>query len=248
MASIDIQVNGFLFDLDGTLIDSGAAVDAHWERFALKHGFSVEEIQKSSHGVRSVDVIAKYLPELATPEHAAELEAQLPRDFADKTDPIPGAHRLVEAIVAGHQVPDAAAPGQTRTVARPLWGIVTSGTRPLASGWLKVLRLEEPDIFITADVVKQGKPHPEGYMLGRTRMGLAGADDTVVVFEDAPAGVRAGNAAGCVTIALCTTNSREAVAAAGATYIVKDLSSVEVVAVEVDAADRAVFTLRLQTI
>ena len=49
-----------------------------------------------------------------------------------------------------------------------------------------------------------------------------------VVFEDAPSGVRSGKAAGCITIALLTTHSRESLEAAGADYIVKDLSAVSV--------------------
>jgi len=46
------------------------------------------------------------------------------------------------------------------------------------------------------------------------------------VIEDAPAGIRAGVAAGCRVIGLATTHTIEQVKAAGAHWIVKDLRSV----------------------
>jgi len=45
-----------------------------------------------------------------------------------------------------------------------------------------------------------------------------------VVFEDAPSGIRSGRTAGCKTIALLTTHSREQIEAAQPDFIVKDLS------------------------
>ena len=45
--------------------------------------------------------------------------------------------------------------------------------------------------------------------------------------EDAPAGIRAGVAAGCKVIGLATSHSIDRVAAAGAHWIVKDLESVK---------------------
>lgn len=46
-----------------------------------------------------------------------------------------------------------------------------------------------------------------------------------LVFEDAPSGIRSGRAAGCKTVGLLTTHSREQVEAAQPDFIVKDLSS-----------------------
>lgn len=45
-----------------------------------------------------------------------------------------------------------------------------------------------------------------------------------LVVEDAPAGVRSGRAAGCKTLALLTSHTREQIEAAQPDFVVKDLS------------------------
>jgi sugar-phosphatase len=53
---------------------------------------------------------------------------------------------------------------------------------------------------VTAELVTHGKPHPEGYL---TAAGLLGVEpEDAVVFEDAPAGIAAGVAAGIRTVAV----------------------------------------------
>jgi len=90
------------------------------------------------------------------------------------------------------------------------------------------LNIPIPPVFITADIVKNGKPSPEGYLLGRERLNGLKAEDHIVVFEDAVAGVRAGKAAGATVIAVLETHSRETLAEAGADYIVEGLDKVHV--------------------
>jgi glycerol-1-phosphatase len=97
-----------------------------------------------------------------------------------------------------------------------------------------------PSVFITADVVKNGKPSPEGYLLGREKLNVFGPKYRVVVFEDAVAGVRAGKAAGAVVIAVIETHSRESLAEAGADYIIDGLDKVHL-----SNADNGQITLHL---
>jgi glycerol 3-phosphatase-1 len=89
-----------------------------------------------------------------------------------------------------------------------------------------------PEVFITADVVKTGKPSPEGYLLGRERLTVSGPNHTVVVFEDAVAGVKAGKAAGAIVVAVLETHGREQLLKAGADYVVDGLHQVQVVNME----------------
>ncbi len=60
------------------------------------------------------------------------------------------------------------------------------------------------------------EPHVFGAPDILTRVGI--------VFEDAPSGVRSGRAAGCKTIALLTSHSKQQVESSNPDYIIKDMS------------------------
>jgi len=106
------------------------------------------------------------------------------------------------------------------------WAIVTSGTRPLVTGWLDVMKLAHPKNIVTAEDVPNGKPDPACYKMGEKKLLLQEQKPSIVVFEDAPAGVRSGKAAGFTVVALHTTHSLEQLVEARADYIVKDMRSV----------------------
>jgi beta-phosphoglucomutase-like phosphatase (HAD superfamily) len=75
--------------------------------------------------------------------------------------------------------------------------------------------------------VKTGKPSPEGYLLGREQLGVSDPSHSVVVFEDAVAGVRAGKAAGATVVAMLETASKEELEAAGADHVMEGLHKVQ---------------------
>lgn len=178
------------------------------------------------------------------------MEGLLPLHYSSEAIEIPGARPLLTSLI------DASAP----------WAIVTSGTVPLVTGvsppppplspfnpppktnpssqWLKVLNLPTPAHLITAESVTIGKPDPACYRLGRERLGLAGDDKQLLVLEDAPAGIRAGKAAGCKVIGLVTSHSVEEVLAAGPDWVVRDLESVRVVATEGEGGMRVGVEIR----
>lgn len=94
--------------------------------------------------------------------------------------------------------------------------------------WLKLLTIEKPDCFITAEKVTKGKPHPQGYQAARDTLGYHDAHYKVAVFEDAPAGITAGKGAGAIVIGICSTYEPEKVRKSGANIVVKDLSSFKI--------------------
>ena len=107
------------------------------------------------------------------------------------------------------------------------WALVTSCTRTLLEGWLKLISLPRPQIVVAAEDVVSGKPDPACYSLARQRCGL-NEGSSVLVVEDAPAGIRAGKSAGCMVLALATTHSVEKLVDAGADWIASDLEDVHV--------------------
>ena len=56
------------------------------------------------------------------------------------------------------------------------------------------------DAIITGEQVKNGKPHPDIYLLAAKSVGIA--PENCLVVEDALAGLQAGRSAGCQTVAI----------------------------------------------
>lgn len=214
-------VNAALFDCDGTLVNSTGAISEFWRGFAeTRPHVDAEEIIRTSHGCRTFDVIAKWSPDDAVEKQVTEWEASIPDSFGQYAKPIPGAVELVKKF-------DEISRTQTDNK-HQRWAIITSGTLPLASKWLKLLTIEKPDCFITAEKVTQGKPHPQGYQSARENLGYDAPHKKVVVFEDAPAGIKAGKSAGAMIVGICSTYDPEKVWESGADIVVKDLSSFEI--------------------
>lgn len=134
----------------------------------------------------------------------------MPKEYGQDAIEIPGSRALLDELER-QAVP---------------WCIVTSGTRPLVTGWLDIMKLAHPNNLVTAEDVSNGKPDPACYKFGAKKLGLQAQSSSIVVFEDAPAGVRSGKAAGYVVVALFTTHSLEQLVEAGADYIVQDMQSV----------------------
>ncbi len=196
-----IRCRGVLFDLDGVLVDSTPAVARVWASWAREHGFEPDKVVKKAHGRPSIATIRELLPQA---DHAAEDREVERREIADVEGviPLPGAMELLQAL--------------------PLqrWAIVTSCTRPLAGVRIGAAGLPKPKHLVTSSDVRRGKPDPEPYLKGAQLLGVPPSE--CVVIEDAPAGIRAGKAAGAHVLALRTTASDAELQQAGADWIVND--------------------------
>ena len=195
-----IRCRGVLFDLDGVLVDSTPAVARVWAGWAREHGFSdPDEIVRIAHGRPSITTIRELLPNADHEAENREVERREIEDI-DGVVPLPGALALLQAL--------------------PLerWALVTSCTRPLAHVRIGAAGLPEPRNIVTADDIVRGKPDPEPYLKGAQLLGIAASD--CVVIEDAPAGIRAGKAAGARVMALRTTATDSELKEAGADWIV----------------------------
>jgi len=144
--------------------------------------------------------------------HVKQWEASLPKLHGGDAVEIPGARELINSVKRA-KVP---------------WGIVTSGTTPLVTGWLNVLKMPIPEHLVVAEDVEHGKPDPSCYLMGKEKLGL-GSSSEVLVLEDSPAGIRAGKDAGCKVLGVVTSHTVEQVVRAGADWVVTDLRSVKVV-------------------
>jgi len=181
-----VECKGFLFDLDGTLVDSLPAVERSWINWALSWGVNPQDVLAFIHGKQAITSLRHFMEgesEETIQKEFIKLE-QIEATDTEGVTALPGAHLLLSELNR-QNIP---------------WAIVTSGSMPVASARHKAANLPEPEVFITAEQVKHGKPQPDAYLLGAERLGLAPED--CVVVEDAAAGVMAGLAAGCKVIAV----------------------------------------------
>jgi sugar-phosphatase len=204
MELMKIVCRGVLFDLDGVLVDSTPAVVRVWTKWATKHGFVPDEVVRQAHGRPSIATIRDLLPHA---DHVAE-NREVERGEIEDVEgviPLPGALELLQ------EVP------QDR------WAIATSCSRRLAEIRIRAAGLPLPKHLITSNDVQRGKPDPEPYIKAAKILGLAPAG--CIVAEDAPAGIRAGKAAGARVLALRTTAPDTELLESGADWIANDLAS-----------------------
>ncbi|TFK28906.1 phosphatase [Coprinopsis marcescibilis] len=233
MSETVLTFDAVLFDMDGTLVDSTSGVVGAWNVFQKSYPtIDVHHILSSAHGVRTVDNLKTYCG-LTDP---VQLEVLIAQIFAEAVRfeqailssasenggsgivLLPGVNPIMEELASRRHLPKA------------LWAICTSATRSYASSALNIAGVPVPDAFVAAEDVQKGKPNPDPFLLGAEKLNVN--PKRCVVFEDAPNGIRSGRAAGCKTIALLTSHSREQVEAASPDYIVQDLTSISIRALE----------------
>jgi sugar-phosphatase len=167
--------DAFLFDMDGTLLNSITVVERVWGDWAKRHGFEPEVFIKTIHGIRASDVIRQLaLPGVDPVHEARKLLAEEMVDV-DGILPIPGAIDLLNGIPADR------------------WAIVTSAPIELAKRRMAAAGIPMPAVIVSGEEVAAGKPSPECYLLGAKRLHVD--PSRCLVFEDAVAGILAGEAA-----------------------------------------------------
>ncbi|KDD66774.1 glycerol-3-phosphatase [Pseudomonas mandelii PD30] len=176
----------FLFDMDGTVLNSIAAAERIWAAWALRHGVDVDTFLPTIHGVRAIDTINR----LALPGVDAEAEAAFITE-AEIED--------VEGII---EVPGAA--NFLKSLPANQWAIVTSAPKALALRRTAAAGIPQPLVMVTAEDVSAGKPDPAGYRLAAKRLGVEPAD--CLIFEDATVGILAAEAAGADLIVVTATH------------------------------------------
>jgi len=200
-----ISCSAILFDLDGVLAESVASGDKQWTRWAKERGLDAAVVIRAAHGVPTIETIRQFAPQISSPidvEAEARMMEQREIDDRESVHPVAGAADLLARIP-----PDR-------------WTVVTSGTRALAEARLGYVGLPVPPTMVTASDITRGKPDPEPYLKGAAALRMPPKE--CVVIEDAPAGIRAGQAAGMRVIGIASTYPREAIAEAD--YVVRRLS------------------------
>jgi len=178
----------FLFDMDGTLLNSIEAAERAWTAWARKHGLDVETFLPTIHGVRGIETISR----LALP--GVDPHAEVREVLLAEMEDVDGVHAIAGAAAFLASLPE------------DRWAIVTSSPRELAIRRLDASGLPHPKTFVTGEDVENGKPAPDCFLLAAERLGHAIED--CLVFEDAPAGIQAAEAAGASVVVVTATHKR----------------------------------------
>lgn len=184
-AGVIAAVTAVLLDMDGTLVESDAAVERAWTAWAAEYSVDPTAVLAIAHGSPAERTVRALRPEFGPGEVAEAAARQLALQYDDLSDVVAtnGARRLVGAL---------------ERRAMP-WAVVTSADRRLAKARLAAAGIAAP-VLITADDVVAGKPAPDGYLLAARTLGVAASRCLVV--EDTEPGLEAGRAAGAMTAAL----------------------------------------------
>lgn len=189
------QPRAALIDMDGVLYDSMPAHARAWKRMMEQEGVTctVDEffLYEGMTGKATIEMLMRERL------HRSPAPGEVERLYARKTEyfrqqgrrkPMPGAGEMLKTLQAAH-----------------ITRVLVTGSAQ--SSLLEDISHEYPGAFppgyrVTALDVTNGKPDPEPYLKG---LGIAGCQATqAMVIENAPLGVRAGHAAGCLTVGLTT--------------------------------------------
>ena len=196
-------VRGVVFDLDGTLVDNiplhARAFAAFGERHGLRALDEAEDVRLR--GQRNTEVFpVLFGRDLSRDEvrlYSDEKEALYRELSRGKLVALAGLDRLLSRL--GTQgIPVA---------------IATSGPAENVEHTLQEIGLSSRlRVVVRGDQVARGKPHPDIFLAAAARLGAE--PRSCLAFEDTPAGVTAAQAAGMVTVAITTSVTPEAFAAA----------------------------------
>lgn len=187
---IDLQQTGWLFDLDGVIIDSETEYSRIWGDIEALFPTGVENFPRRIKGTTLPNILSTYF----NPKDFEAITAELSRrESLMEYDYCPFARELLD-FLKERNLPIA---------------IVTSSM----DDKMMKLRIRHPELFDIVDVIVdasckvKSKPSPEGYLLGARKIGKS--PEMCVVVEDSVQGMRAGKAAGAFVVGLTGTFGRE---------------------------------------
>lgn len=170
--------------MDGTLVNSTCVVERAWGWWAKRHDLPLEAVLQFSHGRPTIATMEHFMPGR---DHAHELD-EMDRYEETQLEGVVAVPGAMQAVCALQNHP---------------WAIVTSAWRTLAQARVTAAGLPVPKVIVPADEIRNGKPHPEGFLRAAELLGVPPGE--CLVFEDTRPGIEAGMNAGMHVVAMLTT-------------------------------------------
>ncbi|MEZ4963274.1 MAG: HAD family phosphatase [Saprospiraceae bacterium] len=209
---------GFIFDMDGTMVDNMMVHHRAWQRQLATLGLdlTIDEVKEQIHGINE-EILERIFGDRFTPAQrrqiAWEKEAAYREIFLPELRLISGLPAFLE------KAKDAGIPMAIGTAAPTEnvdFVLENLNLRPYFMG------------IFDAKSVKKGKPDPEIFEKAAASMGLAAAD--CLIFEDSVTGAEAAKRAGASAVIVTTTHKREEFAQFN--HIVRFIENFEGITVE----------------
>jgi HAD superfamily hydrolase (TIGR01549 family) len=189
--AVPSRMQAFIFDLDGTLVDSVYPHTLAWQQALSEYGITspawaihrrigmsgellVKAIaSEQHHRVRATDILK-----------LGKRHARLFEQLSPKSSPLPGVPELL------HHLRNAKIPH----------GIATSGKRAEIKNSLKALAIDSDTVVIDGDMVREVKPEPDLFMLCQQTLNVKPTDCLVV--GDAVWDIHAARRSGIMSVGL----------------------------------------------
>lgn len=185
---------GFLFDLDGVLIDSESEYTKIWNSINHEYPSGYADLPLRIKGTTLTKILNEYYPEKDIQKQVEERLHQLENKMTYSY--LPGAKDFLDKL-------------KSKNI--PCVLVTSSDQEKMTHLWQQLPDLKKYfEHIITGDMVATSKPSPEGYLLGASKINLDSSQ--CVVFEDSLQGVKAGKNAGSFVVGVCGTLSSETLA------------------------------------
>ena len=191
------HIEAVLFDLDGTLVDSMWMWGAIDVEYLGRHGLTLpKDLQKAIEGMSFSETAVYFKKRFSLPESLEEIKAEWiamsKEKYAHEVSLKPGAREFLEYLKShGYKT-----------------GIATSNGRELLNAVVEGQGLSPYfQCLMTSCEAGAGKPAPDVYLKVAEELNID--PKNCLVFEDTPAGVRAGKAAGAKVCSIFDLYARE---------------------------------------
>ncbi len=207
------NIQGFIFDMDGVIVDNHKSHFKAWMEFAKQYNFELDDkiYREKFNGKTNRDLFTMIFGELTESEilsYATEKELRYQEIYRADMKPH---HGLVEFLRHLQSMGAKIALGTSAPTMNVDFTLDNLGLRDYFH------------VIVDGAQVKLGKPHPEVYLKCLSLLGLPG--EYCVVFEDSLAGLDAGRSAGCHIIGVATSHSLEELNSR-TSFLIKDFTEV----------------------
>jgi len=184
---------GFIFDLDGVIVDTAKYHYLAWKKLANSIGVDFTEVQneqlKGVSRVKSLEKILGWANKTISQDQFMELMARKNDDYLhyiakmDESEILPNVTNVLDYLSQ-----------QKQPIAL---GSASKNAREILK---KVNLYKRFDVIVDGNDVTEAKPNPEVFLIAADKLNII--PENCIVFEDSTAGVKAANMANMISIGI----------------------------------------------